>query len=111
MAEPAYTYEHTLGPAAFAYADPLDQKHPYVSPVYGDFTKGFPPTLIQIGTRETFLSNAVRLYQALDTAGMTVKLDVYEGMPHIFQTLLPDSPEARTAIGKMDAFLAEHLDR
>jgi acetyl esterase/lipase len=42
---------------------------------------------------------------------MTVKLDVYEGMPHIFQTLLPDSPEARTAIGKMDAFLAEHLDR
>eukprot|EP00803_Ostreobium_quekettii_P009030 evm.model.scf_586.1 EVM.evm.TU.scf_586.1 scf_586:377-3197(+) len=32
-----------------AYADAMDQKHPYVSPVYGDYTQGFPPTLIQVG--------------------------------------------------------------
>jgi len=108
-AEPNYLYERVLGPSADAYADPKDQKHPYVSPVYGDFTKGFPPTLIQGGTKEIFLSNFVRLYQALDTARQTVKLDLYEGMPHVFQVKAPESPEAGTAVEKMDAFLVQHL--
>jgi acetyl esterase/lipase len=43
-----------------AYADPADQRNPYVSPVYGDYSKGFPPTLIQGGKHEMFLSNCVR---------------------------------------------------
>ncbi len=100
-----------LGPSADAYADPKDQKHPYVSPVYGDFKKGFPPTLIYGGAREIFLSNFVRLYQALDTAGQTVKLDIYEGMPHVFQIRLPQSPESVAAMKKMDAFLVKHLKK
>jgi len=110
-AEPNYLYERVLGPSADAYANPKDQKHPYVSPVYGDFMKGFPPTLIQGGTREIFLSNFVRLYQALDTAGQTVTLDIYEGMPHVFQLKLPTSPESMAALKKMDAFLQRHLMR
>lgn len=108
-AEPSYLYDTTLGPAAAAYADLKEQKHPYVSPVYGDFSKGFPPTLIQGGTRELFLSNFVRLYQAMDTAGVSVRLDLYEGMPHVFQNKLPDSPEAQLALKKMKLFLEEHL--
>ena len=108
-AEPNYRYERVLGPSADAYADPKDQKNPYVSPVYGDFKKGFPPTLIQGGTREIFLSNFVRLYQALDTAGQTVTLDIYEGMPHVFQIKLATSPESKTALGKVDAFLRRYM--
>ncbi len=110
-AEPAYLYDRVLKPSANAYADPKDQKHPYVSPVYGDYTKGFPPTLIQGGTKEIFLSNFIRHYQALDTAGQTVKLDLYEGMSHVFQALIPDSPESKTALTKVDAFLDEHLGK
>jgi len=110
-AEPNFLYEKVLGPSADAYADQKDQKHPYVSPVYSDFTKGFPPTLIQGGTREIFLSNFVRLYQAIDTAGQTVKLDLYEGMPHVFQLKLPESPESVTALQKMDAFLVKYLKK
>jgi len=110
-AEPNFLYEKVLGPSADAYADQEDQKHPYVSPVYGDFTKGFPPTLIQGGTREIFLSNFVRLYQAIDTSGQTVKLDLYEGMPHVFQVKLPESPESLTALKKMDAFLVKYLKK
>ena len=110
-AEPNYLYEKVLGPSADAYADREDQKHPYVSPVYGDFRKGFPPTLIQGGTREIFLSNFVRLYQALDTAGQSVTLDIYEGMPHVFQVKAPQSPEAVTALRKMDAFLKQQLKK
>lgn len=110
-ADPNFIYEKILGPSANAYADQKDQKHPYVSPVYGDFTKGFPPTLIQGGTREIFLSNFVRLYQVLDTSGQTVKLDLYEGMPHVFQLKLPESPESLTALKKMDTFLVKYLKK
>ena len=108
-AEPMYTYAKLLKNSALAYAAPEDHKNPYVSPVYGDFTKGFPPTLIQGGTKEIFLSNFIRLYQALDTAGRTVKLDLYEGMPHGFQAVIPDSPESKTALKKVDAFLRRFM--
>ena len=110
-ADPNFLYEKTLGPSADAYAERKDQKQPYVSPVYANFTKGFPPTLIQGGTREIFLSNFVRLYQALDTSGQTVKLDLYEGLPHVFQLKLPESPESVTALQKMDAFLVKYLKK
>ncbi len=99
-AEPFYTYEHYLRSAALAYADAADHRHPYVSPVYGDYTKGFPPTLIQGGTKEIFLSNFIRHYQAIDQAGQRVKLDLYEGMPHVFMTVLPDTTEAQIAVQK-----------
>lgn len=108
-AEPAYTYDRLLGPAAAAYADPEHHKHPYVSPVYGDFSKGFSPTLIQGGAREIFLSNFVRLYRSLDAAGCAAVLDLYEGMPHVFQNKLPDSAEAVTALAVMDRFLKRQL--
>lgn len=98
-------YKEQLGPAAAAYAHPADQKNPYVSPVYGDYAKGFPPTLIQGGTREIFLSNFIRQYQAIDAAGGDVKLDLYEGLPHVFQVLLANTPESQLALRKMNDFL------
>jgi acetyl esterase/lipase len=109
-AESFYIYERVMAPSAAAYADPKDQKHPYVSPVYGNFSKGYPPTLIQGGTREILLSGFVRLYQSLDNAGQTVKLDLYEGMPHVFQIRLTESPESLTALRKMKAFLEKYLE-
>jgi len=105
---PCYERQGKAAPAAFA--DPKDQKHPYASPVYGDFSKGFPPTLIQGGLKETLLSGFVRFYQALDAAGVVVKLDLYEGMIHNFQHRIPDAPEAVLARGKMRDFLSHHLD-
>jgi acetyl esterase/lipase len=108
-AEPHYLYDMHLRPAAQAYAEPKDQKHPYVSPVYGDYSKGFPPTLIQGGTKEILLSNFVRHYQVLDAAGQRVKLDLYEGMNHVFQASISTSPESKTALSKMDGFLKQHL--
>ncbi len=109
--EPTYLYDRHLKPAADAYAAPKDQKHPYVSPVHGDYSKGFPPTLIQGGTRELFLSHFVRLYQAIDGADRLAVLDLYDGMPHVFQIRpeMADAPETRTALKKMAAFLKRHL--
>ncbi|MDA0833367.1 MAG: alpha/beta hydrolase fold domain-containing protein [Planctomycetota bacterium] len=110
-ADPLLYYPENLKHCADAYADPQDQKHPYVSPVYGDYSKGFPPTLIQAGTKEIFLSNAVRHYQALDTAGIEVKLDLYEGMWHIFQVFHYDIPESKLARKKVRLFLNERMGK
>jgi acetyl esterase/lipase len=108
-AEPYFTYKDILGPAALAYADAEDHKNPCVSPVYGDFTLGFPPTLIQGGTKEIFLSGFIRLYQALDQSGQTAKLDLYEGMPHVFIPTLPDTVESQAAIAKVRAWAEKYL--
>ncbi len=95
---------------ADAYANRSDQKNPFVSPVQGNFSKGFPPTLIQGGTKEMLLSDFVRLYQAMDQAGIPVKLDIYEGMPHVFQTSLYNTTESNIAISKTNDFLRKNLD-
>jgi monoterpene epsilon-lactone hydrolase len=109
--DPIHRYDRHLKQAADAYADPQDQKHPYVSPVYGDYAKGFPPTLIQGGTREIFLSHCVRQYRAINDAGGVAVLDLYDGMPHVFQMRpeLADAPETRAAFRKMSTFLKQHL--
>ena len=109
-ADPLLTNNQLLKNSADAYANPIDQKNPYVSPVYGNFSKGFPPTLIQGGTKEILLSDFVRLYQGLDQADVPVKLDIYEGMPHVFQYILIKTPESDISLSKMNNFLREYLD-
>ena len=94
---------------ADAYADPKDQTNPYVSAVYGDYSRPYPPTIIQGGTREMLLSNFVREYQVIRGGGHVAVLDLYEGMPHVFQNSIPDTPESHVAIARAAAFLNEHL--
>ncbi|MGH8148414.1 MAG: alpha/beta hydrolase [Steroidobacteraceae bacterium] len=64
------------------YAAGHDLTDPYLSPLYADFTRGFPPTLIQSGTRDVFLSNAVLLHRKLRQADVEAELHVWEAMPH-----------------------------
>ncbi len=106
-ADPMLDKALLLRPAALLYADVSDQRHPYVSPVYADFSQGFPPTLIQAGTKEIFLSDAVRLYQAIATVpGGVATLDLYEGMPHVFQ-LQTTIPESQLALARAARFLRQ----
>jgi epsilon-lactone hydrolase len=102
------SYE-ALTVSAAAYADPADHRHPVVSPVYGDFRPGFPPALVQCGTREIFLSHSVRLVQAIEDADQTAVLELYEGMPHVHQQFAPDCPEAARAITRSARFIRRHL--
>lgn len=103
-----------LNPAAVMaaiplYVDAADIKNPYVSPIYGDFTKGYPPTLIQGGTKEWLLSDFVRIYQAIKTAGGTAELDIYEGMPHGFVGIMAATPEGKAAHAEEVKFWAKYL--
>ena len=72
----------SLMPANLLYAAGRDLADPYLSPLFGDFTKGFPPTLLACGTRDLFLSNTVRMHRALRAAGVDAELHVQEAAPH-----------------------------
>lgn len=106
-ADPVLSYDLLLKNSALAFARGVDLKDPRVSPLYADFAKGFAPTLIQEGTRTIFLSTSVRLYRKLDEAGHKPVIDMYEGMPHVFQDL--PVPEAATAIRKSAEFIVARL--
>src|SRR5579885_1529436 len=88
------------------YADGHDLNDPYLSPLFGDFTKGYPPTFIQTGTRDIFLSNSVRMHRALLRTGIEVELHVWEAMPHGgFGGTTPEDAEVQAEIGR---FMAKH---
>ena len=67
-----------------AYAGEQDLKDALISPLFGNF-EGFPPTYIQVGENEILLSDSLRLHQAFIDANVSVKLDVWPGMWHVFQ--------------------------
>lgn len=107
-ADPTLSYESLLKNCAIGYASGLDLKDPKVSPLYADFTQGFPPCLIAEGTKCIFLSTSVRLYQALEQANQEVKLDMYEGMWHVFQQA--PIPESKMSIDKATKFINKQLN-
>lgn len=74
--------KHGLPECNALYAGGRDLADPHLSPLFADFACGFPPTLIQAGTRDLFLSNAVLLHRKLRRAGIEAELHVWEGMPH-----------------------------
>ena len=67
-----------------AYATGEDLKNPLISPLFGDLT-GFPPTYIQVGDNEILLSDSLRLHQALVDANVSVRMEHFPGMWHVFQ--------------------------
>jgi monoterpene epsilon-lactone hydrolase len=106
-ADPTLSYGGLLANSARAYAGKLDLKDPRVSPLYANFTGGFPPTMIQDGTRTILLSDSVRTYRALKAAGQDAVIDLYEGMWHVFQGA--PAPEAAEALASAGAFLRQRL--
>lgn len=84
----------SLGPCARLYANEHDLENPYISPVYGDFTKGFAPTILTTGTRDKLLSDTVRFHRALRAAGIEAELHVWEAFGHAgFLGMAPEDAE------------------
>lgn len=87
-----------------AGAHPVDQ--PLISPIHGAFDPGFPPALITTGTRDLLLSQTVRLSQRLRDCGVTVDLQVWEGLWHVLEWY-DALPEARHSLTR----IADHKTR
>ncbi len=84
------------------YAGWNDLKDPYLSPMFGDFW-GFPPMLIQAGSREMLLSDSIAVAYKAKRQGAKVRLSIYGGMFHVFQMgmmMMPESKRAWREIGR-----------
>ena len=102
-------YEGVLEESALLYAGNNDLKHPYISPIYGDFS-GFPPTFLLTGTRDLFLSNTVRAHRKLRDAGVTADLVVLEGISHGDYLIVLDAPESVASFLDLKNFLQNNLN-
>ncbi len=97
----------SLADSIALYASDHDVRHPYLSPLFGDLTAPFPPTFLQAGTRDLFLSNTVRMHRKLRSGGVDAQLHVFEAMPHGGFFGAPEDDELTDEIRR---FLAAHLD-
>ena len=92
---------------AFAPAG-MDRKDPRLSPVYADL-KGLPPTLIQIGSAETLLDDALRLASAAGAADVSTTLEIWPQMIHAWPLWNARLEPGRRALAHAGAFFREHL--
>jgi epsilon-lactone hydrolase len=99
-----------LMPVNLLYANGEDLAHPYLSPLFGDLT-GFPPTFLQTGTRDLFLSNTVRMHRALLRAGVHAELHVFEAMPHGGFGGAPEDDELRAEMRRFEAARLHRTDQ
>jgi epsilon-lactone hydrolase len=106
-ADPLFTRE-LLQPRAADYAAEQDAALPLISPIFADLS-GLPPLLIQAGTHEVLLDDAVRLAERAVAADVEVILDITPGVPHVFQAYSAILDEGAAALDRAGQFLSAHL--
>lgn len=106
--DPMFTLATAVGIRGF-YADPRRYLDESVSPVFADFT-GLPPLLFQVGSTEMLLDDSQRTAARAHACGVTVQLEIWRSMPHVFQ-LLSMLPQSAAAIDNAVRFIAAHAFR
>ena len=86
------------------YVGSADAANPRISPVFGDL-RGLPPLLIQVGSHEILLSDALRLAGRAAIDEVAVTLEVTPGVPHVFQGYAAMLDEGDAALDRAAAFL------
>ena len=79
-----------------------------ISPIFADLS-GLPPLIIQAGTHEVLLDDAIRLARQAATADVEVTLDITPGVPHVFQAYHAILDEAAAALDRAGQLLSAHL--
>jgi epsilon-lactone hydrolase len=79
-----------------------------ISPVFADLS-GLPPLIIQAGSHEVLLDDAVRLARQAAIADVQVTLDITPRVPHVFQAYAPILDEGAAALDRAGQFLSAHL--
>ena len=79
-----------------------------ISPIFADLS-GLPPLIIQAGTHEVLLDDALRLAGQAATADVEVILDITPGVPHVFQAFHAMLDEAAGALDRAGQLLSTHL--
>jgi monoterpene epsilon-lactone hydrolase len=97
-----------LQPRVTDYTAGQDAGLGLISPIFADLS-GLPPLIIQAGTHEVLLDDAVRLARQAATADVEVTLDITPRVPHVFQAYYPILDEAAAALDRAGQFLSAHL--
>jgi len=79
-----------------------------ISPVFADLS-GLPALIIQAGTHEVLLDDALRLAQQAARADVAVTLDITPHVPHVFQAYHAILDEATAALDRAGQLLSAHL--
>ncbi len=81
-----------------------------ISPIFADLS-GLPPLIIQAGSHELLLDDAVRLARQAAAADVEVTLEITPGVAHVFQAYHAILDDAVEALDRAGRFLSAHLDR
>jgi acetyl esterase/lipase len=103
-------HKQYLNELAHAYLPAgMDRKDPRVSPLHDDL-KDFPPILIQVGSAETLLDDAIRFAGAAGGADVSVTLEIWPHMIHAWHLWNAHLEPGRRALASAGAFIRAHID-
>jgi acetyl esterase/lipase len=97
-----------LQPRITDYTSGQDAALGLISPIFADLS-GLPPLIIQAGTHEVLLDDAIRLARQAATADVDVTLDITPGVPHVFQAYHAILDEAAAALDRAGQLLSALL--
>jgi epsilon-lactone hydrolase len=105
--DPLFTRE-LLQERVVDYTAGQDAAVALISPIFADLS-GLPPLIIQAGSHEVLLDDAVRLAQQAAAADVEVMLDITSRVPHVFQAYSAILDEGAAALDRAGQFLSTHL--
>ncbi|HLM15499.1 MAG TPA: alpha/beta hydrolase [Reyranella sp.] len=86
------------------YLNGKDPKTPLAAPLHADL-KGLPPTLVQVGTAETLLDDAIRIAEKMHAAGVDARLAIWPNQLHVFPLFAPILSEGRDGCIEIGTFI------
>ena len=101
-------YPENIRDFAAAYiSKPGDKNNILASPVFADIT-GLPPVLFQVGSTEVLADDSRRIHEKMIAAGRESKLEIFDGVSHVWQMTIGFIPEAKKALQNTADFIREH---
>jgi monoterpene epsilon-lactone hydrolase len=107
--DPALTRQ-ALSTRSDDYLAGTDPRSRLASPLFADL-RGLPPLLIQVGSYEILLDDAVQLAAKAADDDVAVTLRTFPGAPHVFQGFSAVLAEGARALDEVGTFIRTHLDR
>lgn len=90
------------------YLGEHDSTDPLASPLYSNLT-GLPPVRVHVGEDEILLDDSRRYVERAVADGVDARVDVWQGMVHVFPSSIGSLDAAKEALDAVGMFLAEKL--
>lgn len=107
VTDPLISYEY-LQDCARKYLGSAGATNSLASPLFGDL-QGLPPLLIQVGTDERLLDDSHQFADRASKAGVSVDLEIWEGLHHVFQLDVAHLESSGVALDRAARFLTRVL--